>query len=174
WKTVSTVDLHTYEGFFTFTLGPLRPGSFALQRGANAGPTWWEILARWVMFAGASVIAGGLALHRFLLPGSLPVQQVEDAWLTALHRRWRLAVWTGTVVFLTGALGEFGVQAARIARAVGDSMPATLLQLLSGSVTRTPLIVKVAPAVCCFRCCGGARTPHSRSYQAGLWFRCRR
>lgn len=144
WRTLSTVDQHTYEGFFTFTLGPLRLGSFALRGGVPAGPAPWEVAARWLMFLGAAVLGGGLVIHRFLLPPVLSQQQANGVRFQELHGRWRVAAGMGAAIFLIGAAGEVVSQAAVAAKDAGESLGTALAQLTSGDAARTSLLLKLA------------------------------
>lgn len=106
WRTASTVDQHTYEGFFTFTLGPLRLGGFALKGGMPSGPSAWEIAARWLMFLGAAVLGGGLLAHRYILAGAIRRSGIREDTLLSLQPRWRLASRLAVGLFLLGAFGE--------------------------------------------------------------------
>jgi len=142
WRTLSTVDLHTYEGFFTFTLGPLRPGSFALQTGTATGPSPWEVAARWLMFAGAAALIGGLVIQRFLLP-ALEAWRHRDEWTNVALRRWRLVARLGAFVFLVGTFGELATQAVRGATGAGEGLATVLTQFLLAGSTRTPLLLKI-------------------------------
>lgn len=144
WRTFSIVDLHTYEGFFTFTLGPLRPGGFTLRGGPVAGPTPWEVTVRWLMFLGAAVLTGGLVVHRFLLPSSVAERWSEEAWLAALHRRWRAATSVGAGLFLAGSSGELIGQAARTAAAADEPVRAAVISLATSDPTRGPILLKFA------------------------------
>ncbi|MGH7433724.1 MAG: copper resistance CopC family protein, partial [Candidatus Methylomirabilales bacterium] len=134
WRTLSLVDQHTYEGFFTFTAGPLRPGAFTLQAGVPRGPTPWEVAARWLMFLGAAVLGGGFLIHRFLLPSVLNPKFLSPGhdWFAALNRRWRIAAWLGAAAFFSGSVGDVAAQAARAATAAGVSLGITLAQLATG------------------------------------------
>ena len=143
WRTLSAVDLHTYDGFFTFTLGPLRPGSFAPRSGAATGPSPWEVAARWLMFVGAAVLVGGLLIQRFLLPAALDSWKPPAEWMRVVLRRWRFAGWLGAMVFLIGVLGELAAQAARAAAAIGEEWAAALAQLSVAESTRVPLLLKI-------------------------------
>jgi len=149
WRTLSLVDQHTYEGFFTITAGPLRPGSFTLQGGVPAGPSPWEVATRWLMFLGMAILGGGLLIHRFLLPPTLrPRQQGADSWLVALHTRWHAAAWVGAAIFFTGVIGELAFQAGRAAQAAGEAFGTSLILLATGEPVRTSLLVKIiAPVV---------------------------
>jgi len=92
WRTLSLIDQHTYEGLFTITVGPLRPGSFTLRAGVAAGPSPWEVAARWLMFLGAAVLGGGFLIHRFLLPPAVrsSVTRSAEVWGEDLRHRWHV------------------------------------------------------------------------------------
>lgn len=146
WRTLSTVDLHTYEGFLTFTLGPLRPGSFAARGGAATGPSVWEALARWLMFAGAAVLMGGLAFQRFLSPTRFDSKSRED-WMGVAERRWRVFGSAGTGAFLLGAVGELVAQSMRVAGAADEELVEVLAQLVLSESARLPLLLKIPTAL---------------------------
>ncbi|MGH2349480.1 MAG: copper resistance protein CopC, partial [bacterium] len=146
WRTVSTVDLHTYEGFFSFTLGPLRPGSFALQTRAG-GPTPWEIAVRWLLFVGAALLAGGLVVHRLLLPLAVKIQLPEAHLVTRLWHRWRWTVALAVGAVVVGTVGEAFGQAIAISRAAGETGTAALIQLAAGGSAQTFGWLKILPAV---------------------------
>ncbi|MGH2452428.1 MAG: copper resistance CopC/CopD family protein [bacterium] len=144
WRTVSTVDQHTYEGFFTFTLGPLRVGGFTLKGGVPTLPSPWEIAARWGMFLGAAVLVGGLMVHRVLLPHALGVSGIVEPPLAGLHHRWRVVSALGVALFILGASGELAALATRTAQAAGENVIPALSQLAAGEPTRTALAIKIA------------------------------
>ncbi len=146
WRTLSLVDQHTYEGFFTITVGPLRPGSFILRAGVAAGPSPWEVAARWFMFLGAAVLGGGFLIHRFLLPPAVrsSVTESAEAWVKDLQHRWHAAAWLGTAGFSLGASGELALQAMRAAEAAGESLGSSLVLVATGEPVRTSLLLKIA------------------------------
>ena len=145
WRTLSTVDLHTYEGFFTFTLGPLRLGSFGQRAGVAGTPSFHEIAARWLMFLAGAVFAGGALVHRFVLVslgGS--GAELRGEWAAGLYRRRRAVTWLSAVAFIGGALWEFGALAARAAVASGSEWIPIAAQLAAAEPTRTALMIKLA------------------------------
>ncbi|MGQ0548255.1 MAG: CopD family protein [Armatimonadota bacterium] len=146
WRTLSLVDQHTYEGFFTITVGPLRPGSFILRAGAAAVPSPWEVAARWLMFLGAAVLGGGFLIHRFLLPPAVhsSVSRPAEDWVENLQHRWRAAAWLGATGFVLGAIGELALQAMRAAQAAGESLGASLVLVATAEPVRTSLLFKIA------------------------------
>lgn len=145
WRTFSLVDQHTYEGFFTMTVGPLRPGAFVLWAGAAAGPSPWEVAARWFMFLGAAALGGGFLIHRFLLPSAVhsSVTQSADAWVKDLQHQWHAAAWLGATGFFLGAIGEPALQAMRAGQAAGESLGASLVLVATGEPVRTSLLLRI-------------------------------
>lgn len=147
WTTLSTIDLHTYEGFFTFTLGPLRPGSFALQSGRSGEPSPVQIGLRWLIFLGAALLTGGLVVHTLLLPAATAGWPPDINWRNVVERRWRVIGSVGAALVLTGTLGELAAQAARVAAAAGEPLAATVSSLAGSDATRVPLALKIGAAV---------------------------
>ncbi len=148
WRTLSTVDLHTYEGFFTFTLGPLRPGSFAQRAGVpgTSTPTSFEIAARWLMFLAGAAFAGGVVMHRFVLPAVLGLLSAElrGEWAAGLYRRWRAAAWLSAAAFMGGALWELGALGLRVAASTGGELLTVVTQFVTAEPARTSLLIKLA------------------------------
>lgn len=147
WTTLSTIDLHTYEGFFTFTLGPLRPGSFSLQAGRSGEPSPVEIGLRWLIFLGAAVLTGGLVVHTLLLPAAMAGWPPNNTWQEVVERRWRLIGTFGAALVLAGTLGDLTGQAARVAAAAGEPLAATVSSLATSDATRVPLALKIGATV---------------------------
>ncbi len=144
WRTTSTVDQHLYEGFFTFTRGPLRVGGFTLKGGVPAPPSPWEIAARWAMFLGGALLVGGLTVHRLLLPHVVGTSGIAAPPLAGLHRRWRMLSAAGVALFILGASAELAAQADRAAQAAGENVVSTMSQLAAGEPTRTALAIRIA------------------------------
>lgn len=145
WSTFSLIDQHTYEGLFTITVGPLRPGSFTPRGGLPAGPSPWEVAARWLMFLGAAALGGLFLIHRFLLPPALYRAGIpsSEAWHHELHRRWRVAAAFGTAGFLLGTIAELTFQAVRAGQAAGEHLGASLVLVATGEPVRTALLIKI-------------------------------
>ncbi|MBI4278822.1 MAG: copper resistance protein CopC [Armatimonadetes bacterium] len=146
WRTLSIVDHHTYEGFFTFTLGPIRPGAFSLQAGVPSEPWPAEVAARWLVFMGAAVLIGGLVVDRFFVSSLASTQLVEagEAWLTAVHRRWRIAAGLAAAAAAAGTTAELTFQAVRTAAAAGGGFGTALASLAGGEPARTSLLLRIA------------------------------
>lgn len=150
WRTLSRVDQHTYEGFFTITVGPLRPGSFTLSAGKAPEPAPWEVAARWLIFLGAAVLGGGFLTHRVLVASvfSGRHEPVHEPWPLALERRWRMAAWLSSLTFLLGSVAELAFQAQRAAQAAGQTLGTSLALLATSDPLRGILLLKiVSPAV---------------------------
>jgi len=146
WKTLSIVDQHIYEGVYTITVGPLRPGAFALRAGAPPGPAPWEVAARWLTFLGTAVLAGGFLLHRFLLVKALEPDRsgTELSWFRSVERRWLASTWLGAAAVLLGSGGELAYQTVQAGKAAGEAFITSLFQMAAGEPMRTSLALKVA------------------------------
>jgi copper transport protein len=142
WRTLSVVDQHIYEGVYTITVGPLRPGSFTLRAGVPAGPAPWEVVARWLTFLGAAVLTGGVLLHRMFL--ARPHRPTESPLFRTLERRWLGLVRLGAGVVLVGSAGELAVQATQAGSAAGEVFVTSLVQVAASEPVRTSLVFKVA------------------------------
>ena len=145
WRTLSLIDQHNYEGVYTITVGPLRPGAFTLRAGAPATPAPWEVAARWLTFLGAAMLGGGFLLHRVFLVGTLgPNRPTELPWFRIVERRWLASVWLGAAAVLVGSAGELALQTAQAGKAAGEAFITSLFQMAAGEPMRTSLALKVA------------------------------
>ncbi len=146
WRTLSLVDQHTYEGLYTITVGPLRPGAFTLRAGAPAGPSPWEVAARWLTFLGVAVLAGGSLLHRLFIPQALgtDLDALPPGWTEGLTARWSATAWAATTAIFVGSAVEMVLQAAQSASAAGQALLPSLLLIAGGEPARMSLALKAA------------------------------
>jgi copper transport protein len=130
WSTLSSVDGHVSEGYFSFTVGeallPSPATEAALARDASsrdALPVGIDAAARWLNLLGQGVIAGGII---FLLVVLLPLTSGVPA------HRWRRLLGGAFGVLVVGHLASALVQALNATgTGVSDTLDVPLVTLLT-------------------------------------------
>ena len=122
WKNTSSVDGHTLQDSYFFTVGEAAPGT----PGAGVTrppvvPSPLEPAVRWLSLVGIAMVLGGLVLEflvwRPVLAGKEAGETLRRAG-DALARRSRYVTWAGLLVFLAASAGHLWHHSAAVSGAV--------------------------------------------------------
>ncbi|HYI15945.1 MAG TPA: CopD family protein, partial [Thermomicrobiales bacterium] len=156
WSTLSAVDSHISEGFFSFTVGdailPSLTQEAELARTATSDkvvPQAVEAAVRWLNLLGQAAVAGILIFVPVVL---MPVMRDADGRRLAIPaRRFRLLLFAALGAVVIGHLASAVVQIMNATRSTGLSvLGEPLVSLLSGTrygalwLSRSVLIVALA------------------------------
>ncbi|HEX5166398.1 MAG TPA: copper resistance protein CopC, partial [Thermomicrobiales bacterium] len=156
WSTLSSVDSHVSEGYFSFTVGdailPSATEEADLARTAESDkviPQAIDGLVRWLNLLGQAAIAGLLIFLPLIL---MPVlSDAGERRIAIPARRYRLLLFGALAVLVAGQLGAAVIQIMNATRSTGLAVVGEpLISLLTGTrygalwLSRSVLIVALA------------------------------
>lgn len=150
WQVLSAADGHITRGVFAFAVGNVAgpaPAPVDTSVPPAAGElTPFSATARWISLLSLLALVGGLFFKPFLLDRSLEGIDAGQTAGAAANRRWHQLTLLVLVLFATGTLAEFAVQA----QLVTDQLSVTsLLNVLLGTRFGTLWLLRSAFVALC-------------------------